>query len=130
VKVLRLWLLVVLAVLLPIRGAMAAAMLCPPAGTSVPAELRASEHEAHHGHEQAGGHPMHHQEAAAHHDASPAPDHDQCNLCSAFCSLTPLPSAMPGVPPPLEVSAASFPDFAAPAPSFVCGGQERPPRSI
>ena len=129
-KVLRLWLLVVLAVLLPIRGAMAAAMLCPPVGAAMPAELRASGHEAHHGHEQAGGQAMHHHEAAAHHDESPAPDHDQCNLCSAFCSLTPLPSAMPGVPPPLEVSAASVPDFAAPAPSFVCGGQERPPLSI
>jgi hypothetical protein len=130
VKLLRLCLLVVLAALLPIRGAMAAAMLCPPAGTSLPAELRASGHEAHHGQAQPDEHSMHHHEGTARHDASPAPDHDQCNLCSAFCSLTPLPSAMPGVPPPLEVSAASFPDVAAPAPSFVCGGQERPPRSI
>jgi len=130
VKFLRLFLLVVLAALLPVRGAMAGFMLCPPVGAAQQAELQASGHEAHHEHPQAADHAAHHHEAAAHHDESPAPDHDQCNLCSAFCSLTPLPSAMPGVPPPLEVSAASFPDFAAPAPSFVCGGQERPPRSI
>ena len=139
-KVLRLWLLVVLAVLLPLRGAMAAAMLCPPAGSAAPVQWvglgqglgqgQAGGHEAHHGHDQAEGQPaMHHHEGAAHDEGSPAPDHGQCNLCSAFCSLTPLPSAMPGVPPPLEASTASFPAWSAPAPSFVSDGQERPPRS-
>lgn len=129
-KVLRLWLLVLLAVLLPLRGAMAAAMLCPPAGAPMPVEWRAGSHEAHHAHDRAEARAaMHHHEGAAHDEGSPAPDHGQCNLCSAFCSLTPLPSAMPGVPPPLEASTASFPAWSAPAPSFVSDGQERPPRS-
>jgi hypothetical protein len=124
VKVLRLWLIVVLAALLPVRGAMAAAMLCPPVGSGMASQWQApgqaAEEHAHH----------HHDEGAAHHDEATGSGHEQCNLCSAFCSITPLLSAMPGVPPPLEVATTSFPDFAAPAPSFVSDGQERPPRSI
>jgi hypothetical protein len=126
VKILRLWLLVLLAVLLPVRGAMAGAMLCSPAGVGTQQELRTL-------HEQAADsslHAVHHHEEAAHHDDAADPGHDKCNLCSAFCSLTPLLSDMPGVPPPLEVPAESFPDFSAPAPSFLSDGQERPPRSF
>jgi hypothetical protein len=126
VKILRLWLLVLLAALLPVRGAMAAAMLCPPAGVGTQQELR-SNHE----HEGAShAHAEHHHEGAAHHDESADPGDEKCNLCSAFCSLTPLLSEMPGVPPPLEVPVESFPDFSAPAPSFLSDGQERPPRSF
>lgn len=74
--------------------------------------------------------------AAAHHDHSAPADHDhggasdKCNMCSAFCSLTPLTSNPAALFQPLEMAAASFPDLSAPAPSFFSGGQERPPRSI
>ncbi|MGM9488036.1 hypothetical protein [Ideonella sp. YS5] len=126
-KILRLWLLVVLATLLPVRGAMAAAMLCPPSVIGGQGEMHAT-----HDHQAADmqGHSAHHHDAAASHDELPSSDHDKCNLCSAFCSITPLPSDMPGVPPPLDAPAASFPDFSAPAASFLSDGQERPPRSI
>jgi hypothetical protein len=126
VKILRLWLLVLLAVLLPVRGAMAAAMLCPPAGVGTQQELRTVHDHAGDSHAQAG----HHHEGEAHHDEAADPGHDKCNLCSAFCSLTPLLSEQPGVPPPPDAPAASFPDFSAPAPSFLSDGQERPPRSF
>jgi hypothetical protein len=129
-KLLRLWLIVLLAALLPVRGAMAAAMLCPAMGTGMATELRSPGHEGH-GHEHASeAHAHHHHEGAADPDHAQASGHDQCNLCSAFCSITPLLSAMPSVPPPLEAATASYPDFSAPAPSFVSDGQERPPRSI
>ena len=125
-KILRLWLLVVLATLLPVRGAMAAAMLCPPAGVGTQSEMHATHGDAADMHAHAG----HHHEAAAHHDEAPASGHDKCNLCSAFCSITPLLSDMPGVPPPLDVPSATFPDFSAPAASFLSDGQERPPRTL
>src|SRR5690349_12830966 len=50
VKTVRIWLLLLLAVLLPLRGAMAAAMLCPVGGTGMQNELRMQDrpvaHEA------------------------------------------------------------------------------------
>ena len=126
VKILRLWLLVLLAALLPVRGAMAAAMLCPPASVGTQQEVRSDqEHDG-----ASHAHAEHHHDGAAHHDEAADPGHEKCNLCSAFCSLTPLLSEMPGVPPPLEVAAESFPGFSAPAPSFLSDGQERPPRSF
>ena len=39
VKLLRIWLLVLLAVLLPVRGAMAAAMACPPPASAAAQQL-------------------------------------------------------------------------------------------
>ena len=54
---------------------------------------------------------------------------DTCNLCCDFCSITPPASSLPALPGAQEHSTLSFPDPGAPAPSFVSGGQERPPRS-
>lgn len=141
-KHLRLWLLVVLVALLPVRGAVAAAMLCAPAGAAGQAEWRVGEHDpaAHHGHHEADGqaHAGHHGDSVGDHDG----DHDggearhdaghdnKCTMCSAFCSATPLPSTVPGLPEPLSAGAAHFPDLDAPAPTFQSGGPERPPRSI
>ncbi|HEX5683153.1 MAG TPA: hypothetical protein VFY73_03870 [Ideonella sp.] len=136
-KVLRLWLLLLLAALLPVRGAIAAAMLCPHAGAGAHSEMRLANHHAgdrgnaasvihDHG-------PQEHPAAAHHgsgHDGQGAMDHDKCNLCSACCSTTPLLSAMPSVPQPHDQAAVSFPDVCAPAPNFLSDGQERPPRSI
>ncbi|HKX43223.1 MAG TPA: hypothetical protein VJO99_18845 [Burkholderiaceae bacterium] len=120
---LRIGLLVLLAVLLPIRGAMAAAMLCPPA-------LGAAQAQAHAAHE-----PAAHDHAQHHHVPSDATAHatsddNTCNLCAAFCSATPLPSSAPTLPSPSDYTSTSFPELRAAAPSFVSGGPERPPRSI
>ena len=115
-KSIRIWLLLLLAVLLPIRGAVAAAMLCPIAGSGAPPQAQMHEHE----------HASSHVHTAEHDHAKAA---DRCNLCSAFCSLTPLVGSAPTVAAPLELAAAAFPDFSAPPPSFLSDGQERPPRS-
>src|SRR5690242_689943 len=99
-KSVRIWLLVLLAVLLPVRGAVAAAMLCPIAGAGVQTELQmSSEHAAHE-----AMHQHQHQHATSHeHTADPdrANSADRCNLCSAFCSLTPLVGSVPAVAAPL-----------------------------
>jgi hypothetical protein len=133
----RLWLLLLLAVLLPVRGAVAAAMLCPVAGGSVqvqaPAAHAAHEEAAHeHAHAHEGAH-AHVQDASAP-NAAAADDHakgsDGCNLCAAFCSLTPIVGSVPTVAAPADLTNTAFPEFSAPAPSFVSGGPERPPRSI
>lgn len=126
-NLLRLWLLVLLAVLLPVRGAMAAAMACPPGGMPAP---QASAQAADHGH---GAH-AHDEAAHAPHDGAPAdhaaaPGPDLCSMCSASCSTPPVPSAAAGLGAPVECRAAAFPDLLVPAPTFESGGQDRPPRT-
>ena len=132
VKTARIWLLLLLALLLPIRGAMASAMLCQPMGGGTQSEMRLmkhldavdeASHDAHHHHAQP------HQEAHGHEHGGASAE-EKCNLCSAFCSAAPLLSSMPSVLQPQATAAVSFPDIAAPAPSFLSDGQERPPRSI
>jgi len=81
----------------------------------------AAEHHDHSGHERPG---FEHQ---THDHGSSA---DKCNLCVAFCSVTPLLSELPAVPAPQEMTAVSFPSYAAVSPSFFSDGEERPPRSI
>lgn len=134
VRTVRIWLLLLLAVLLPIRGAVAAAMLCPVAETGSQVELRLHDHSL--------GHPamdeaaqvdhasVHLDHASGHHHDDGAGQPDKCNLCSAFCSVTPLVGSLPTVFVPLDTAAASFPDLSAPAATFHSGGQDRPPRSI
>lgn len=116
-KTLRLCILLLLAVLLPVRGAVAAAMMCPPTGSG-------SQHAMHGSGEHAG----HHHELAS----SAAHDHatgDKCGLCAACCTAAPLVSSVPGLSVPSDLRAARFPAPLSQAPSFLSGGQERPPRS-
>jgi hypothetical protein len=130
-KTVRICFLLLMAVLLPIRGAVAASMLCEVGGFGVQSELRMVErggspqqlagdpHEAAHDHGSAGQHDGH--------------DHgggNKCNMCSAFCSLTPLVSEAPRLPEPVALPSVKFPNFSTPAPSFLSDGQERPPRTI
>lgn len=122
-KAVRLWLLLVIVVLLPIRGAVAAAMLCPMAGPGSQAEAQAMlAMPAEMGHVM--GHDDHH------HEGKDSGTPDKCNLCAASCCLTPLAGSVPTVVAPLGLTAAAFPDFSAPPPWFVSGGPERPPRGI
>lgn len=139
-RTIRIWLLVLLAVLLPVRGAVAAAMLCPPTGAGGPETVLVAgsgmDHHAmdaveHAPHEHAD-HQMEHAENDADAPASGG-HHDgfgKCNLCCDFCSMTPLLSTLPSIPTPSNLSSVQFPDPFAPAPSFLSDGQERPPRSI
>jgi len=132
VKIVRLWFLLLLAVLLPIRGAVAAAMLCPVGGAGMQVELRAAGPGAHH--EMDGSHDHHEAADPAHAGSEHRDGHDpgvadKCNMCSAFCSLTPLLSEPPRLPEPMALPSVKFPDLSTPAPSFVSDGQERPPRT-
>jgi hypothetical protein len=129
VKLLRIWLLVLLAVLLPVRGALAAAMVCAPANGAPSSMSAHAEHDNHYGHGDGG-----HEHATGDHGSDAGSGHgdktDKCNLCSASCSATPLLHEMPGIAEPYGLTAAAYPDVAAAAPSFLSDGQERPPRSI
>lgn len=134
VKNLRVWLLLLLLALLPVRGAMAAAMLCSAGGSGLQGEppIAAPGHEAiEHGH----GHAIPdlvHDHAHDHAHAGDGARHataDHCEMCSAFCSITPLVSELPALPGPRMLATLAFPDLSAPAPSFFSDGQERPPRS-
>ena len=143
-KTWRICLLLLLAVLLPVRGAVAAAMLCSVAGPGAQMELpmvgQPASHAAmdsalspHHsgGHDHAAGHDHAHGDASS--DSEYGHDHaasEGCNTCSAYCSLTRLLSNLSTLAEPLDASAVKFSDLSAPPPSFVSDGQERPPRTI
>jgi len=129
VRTLRIWLLLVIAVLLPIRGAMAAALPCLNAAHGAAAV------EAHHGHHHPGmGVDGEHRHGVAsldvgshHHDHAGA---GKCNACASCCTAPPMMATFsPGVAR-LDLPTAPYPVLTASAPSFVSEGQERPPRSI
>jgi hypothetical protein len=133
-KTVRICFLLLLAVLLPIRGVVAATMLCAVGSSGMQSELRSGEHAGHHDLDQA--HPADHDEATHDHGGTgPHDGHDhgagdRCNMCSAFCSLTPLVSDAPTLPEPAALLGVKFPDFSTPAPTFLSDGQERPPRTL
>jgi len=135
-RVLRIWLLVLLAALLPVRGAVAAAMLCPPAGAGTSHVQAAGSHGGHHAQHAGQAHAMHADAGPAHghehgHDHGHGASHgQQCNFCAGFCSLTPMPAACATLAGAAQPASAAFPELAAKAPSFLRGGQERPPRTI
>lgn len=129
-KSFRAWLLLLLVVLLPVRGALAAGMFCPG---GAPAQARQAAHAHVHADADAthGAH-AHHDEASHGQPAEPqdqAGGTDPCNLCAAFCSLTAAVGAglsLRGPPP----AAMLVTHLELPRASFVPDGQERPPRSI
>lgn len=133
-KTLRIWLLILLAVLLPVRGAVAAAMLCAPASAAHHQELGVHQHQVaqvpmdsaahHHEHADHADHAQH-----GHDDeGSSSGSSDKCNLCSACCSVAPMVSSTPAVPVFLGLTEVFFPSISVPAASFLSDGQERPPR--
>jgi hypothetical protein len=139
VRTVRIWLLLLLAGLLPVRGAVAAAMLCPVSHSGGQVELRLQHddlstpttHQAMD--DSAAGHDhssAHHDHGGAHHEHDSSGHADKCNLCSACCSLTPMVSSSPMLLAPQDLANVSFPDLSAPAPIFFSDGQERPPRTI
>lgn len=133
-KTFRLWLLLLLAVLLPLRGGFAATVLCPMTGSVAPWALheQASDPLGQQGTDDGmAGHEMaaHASHGEAHHHGH-AGATDKCSTCSAFCSLTPLASQAPRLAVPAKSPTHVFPPLSAPAPTFLSDGQERPPRSI
>jgi len=118
VKTLRIWLLVLLAVLLPLRGAVAAAMPCEGIGHHAPAQPAHAHHAMH-------AAPADH--GAPHHDHAGV---DKCNLCASCCAATPMPMMCSPTVAALDDRAATFPALRAAAATFLSAGQERPPRSL
>jgi hypothetical protein len=117
-----------LALLMPLRAAVAGAMLCPTGGDAV----------SHQQHQQPGMYDdsvaAHAHHEGMHHDAAPPSPashaHDGgCNLCASFCSMTPMPSSAPTIEASMLAATLSYPALQAPAPSFQSDGQDRPPRS-
>ena len=138
-KVLRVLLVLLLVVLLPVRGVMAAAMLCPQASHGAPVTHQMplwqdASAVHHHAAAQAAGSHHHHPvtpaaDQGAEHAADGAGHAGGCSLCAAFCSMTPMPSATPAFDTPALVRALAFPVLEAPSPTFESDGPERPPRS-
>ena len=130
VRIVRIWLLVLIAVLLPIQGAVAAVMLCPNESTPMHQhESMAPGHQAM-SHDD-GMHSAHrHAGAVGHHDHGGAGHADKCNLCASCCAGTAISTTFETVFAPLEAATGSFAAPASPAASFLSDGQDRPPRSI
>jgi hypothetical protein len=118
---LRLFVLVLLAMLLPLRGVSAAALLCEQQPASHAEVLVGDAHD----HDMAAmpGHDH------ANHDRGHV-DFDKGRDCLSSCSAAPLMTVVSSVLTPTLVGTTAFPHFAAPAPTFQSGGQDRPPRRI
>jgi hypothetical protein len=122
------WFLLVVALLLPFKGALAAVGTFCHLGSSQPVSASAAPHghdgATHHGH-------------ADHHGADVAVDHQQpagtgssCAVCSAVCGAPPLPAAGGSWDPPFLSGDDRFPPLAKPRASAVHDGLERPPRTL
>jgi hypothetical protein len=134
VKYFRTFMLVLLTVLLPIRGAVAAAMLCPGKASTV-STLAVGGHTEHEMH---AGHGMEAHLSATHeHSHSDAPDESSagahstaCQFCAGGCCVTPLAFAPPCVQSPRVTASAAFPELTARVSAYHPDGQDRPPRTI
>lgn len=130
-KVARFLLLVLLALVLPLRGALANIACCSGDLAGVDLAITqvhdhgASAHadgaqDAHHAHA--------HDDDGAGAEANPcAPD--KCHACTAACSAAPIVSALPVLPLPAASGDVVFPALLTPPPSHASERQERPPRS-
>lgn len=129
VKNLRFFLLALLVMVLPLRGAVAAVAHCmaDAAGASAAAQT----HEGHaHDHGQAHG------EGGGPSSAAPlftqadeavtAPD--ACKFCAASCSVTPLLSPLISLVAFTPLPETSFPALVAPPPSHLADAPDRPPQ--
>ena len=144
-KLLRTFILVLLTVLLPLRGAVAAAMLCPGAASMANASAAADVEDGMHGmhgmHDMHDMHAGHHMgtDQAAHHDhatglapdASPTHDHaSACTFCAdGGCCAAPLAFAPPTVSASVLIASTDFPAQAARIRDRHPDGQDRPPRT-
>ncbi len=134
VKSVRILLLVLLAVVLPFRGALAQVVHC--AGSSndtAHVEVAAQAHEDghHHSDERLHAQPdLDAQGLFADAGDPAATTTDACNLCTVSCASPPILMAPPALVQSPLVSASTYPALDAPPPSHHSEAQERPPRSI
>lgn len=141
--------LLLVALLLPIRGAMAVAGVLCHGGPAMPAAAMGQLHDgghAHgvaHGHAEVGALPSHADADASAEDGharAPAgalagtPGDDAfggatCPFCSAVCGAPPLPRTGPSVHAMTPSGAERFPALPAPRALAAFGAPERPPRA-
>jgi hypothetical protein len=142
VKHLRTFILVLLAVLLPIRGAVAATMLCPQGQGAGMASMGAAQW---HGNLHAG-HGMHAAHPASHHHAGADVANDvpndppngassgghpaNCHFCAGGGCLAYIAATLPPLGQPGPSPSVVFPALRASVPDFPSDGQDRPPRTI
>jgi len=139
VKYLRLFIVLLLAVLLPLRGAVAATMLCASAPQAMTAGVSAhhDSDEAHggaemhehaeHAHDHAGPDAA---EAASSADAEPGTHSAACAFCAGGdCCVAPLAFAPPAITHPRLGSESRFVHLIATVAAGYPDGQDRPPRT-
>lgn len=137
-------LFLVVAMLLPFRGALAAAGMLCHAGSLAPtaavqptdAVERDGPHafEEGHGHGAArhfaaGGHVAHGESAVPPDDAGAAGGASTCDLCASVCASPPIPGHGGHLVPLLPTMGERFPAVDPPRQAPILGGLERPPRS-
>lgn len=128
-------LLLLVALLLPFRGAMAVGgLLCHGGAKHHSSAAAAQATPAMHSHEShavpAGHHHEHSSVQLVLTDSHSGDDSAACNLCSAVCSVPPLPSPGLAVHALLPVGAERFPTTAPSHSSVSLDGLERPPRTV
>jgi len=130
VRIVRIWLLILLAALLPIRGAVAAAMPCPNGSAPLHRQAPSSTDHRTMGHVHLMSVAHHHVHADGHDEQGGSAHADKCNLCASCCTGTAMAMSFQAVFAPLGSASETFSAPASPAVSFLSDGQERPPRSI
>lgn len=137
---LRLIVLMLMAVLLPLRGALAAAQPCLGVGSGLAAVVQAApgdhdgmQHGVHHAEQHHADHRADH--PAGHHpaqDGATAADadtgHHGSGCQASACCLMPLAAAPPATAALPRDNPLRFPALVTPEPAFQSGGQDRPPR--
>ena len=114
-------LLLLVALLLPFRGALAVSGWLCHTGMPSTAPMAASvSHDA----DQDGCH------GAGDAPAQPAADTASCHLCSSICGAPAVPSGASHLAGVVPQGATRFPAVAPPRAEFASGGLERPPRTI
>jgi len=133
VKSIRILVLLLVAFLLPLRGAVAASMLCTEgSGTPVTTVAPHADHDLHGAHSAHAEHADHAGTVDSHaptDDPTSADHSGTCHVCATGCSAAPFATAPPSLDGPMLTASVTFPALAAPAPAFHCEGQERPPRT-
>lgn len=124
-RAVRLCLLLMLAVLLPLRGAVAASMACAglPMAVMAPASPDATPSATPDANED---HPACHEDDTA--GTASHTSADKCHLCIAAGSAAPLPSQGMQLAGPALCTSVVFPAVTVRLAGFVPDGPERPPR--
>jgi len=121
-------LLLLVAFLLPIRGALAAVgLFCHVDGSQSVAVAPSHQHDAAHHASEAQSHKAHHEHSTGH-DA-PAQS-DTCKYCAAVCSIPPVAPADLTLHEHVSSGGERFAALSVSPPSPFLSGLERPPRSI